>query len=197
LLDREEKLPLRRRGDICGNATENVIRNHLLSKGLNISRTRVRIESSWIEIDVLSLKGSVSPEKSEYSPSEVNTILEIKNNAVADQTTIIRNNFDKLRQIARDMRFAVIVLSEREGYKHAIKEEKLGYPVFTLISRRVAAGSWMWSKNETLNIYNKTMRRGKWAGRRAIQETGQWSNFITYLGTLTQEKTTNFTHTFP
>lgn len=167
--------------DVSGAATENVIRSHLISKGLNISRSRVYVAPSWIEIDMLSLKEGVDPIKSEFSPSEVKTIIEIKNNAVADQTTIIRKNFGKLQQIAKDAQFAVIVLSERDGYKHVIKEETLGYPVFTLISRKVAAGRWMWSAAETLNVYSKIMLRGDWAGKRAMRETGKWMDLVAYL----------------
>lgn len=180
-MERGKRLSAQKRGDISGKATENVIREHLLEKGLNMSNTRVQIDPSWQEIDLLLLKPRSDPRKPKYSPDEVDTVLEIKNNAVADQTTEIKKNFNKLKQITKNVRFAVIVLSEREGYKYAIKQEELGYPVFTLISRKVSAGRWMWSPNETLAIYNEIMRRGKWAGRRAMEETGKWSELVNYL----------------
>ena len=44
---------------VCGSSTENIIRAHLLSKGLNISRPRVYVTSSWMEIDMLSLRNGV------------------------------------------------------------------------------------------------------------------------------------------
>jgi hypothetical protein len=62
-----------------GIATENVIRSHLLSKGLNISRPRVYVTPAWMEIDMLSLKPGVDSSKTEYSPAEVKTVIEIKN----------------------------------------------------------------------------------------------------------------------
>lgn len=181
LAQNKRKLKKHEVSDICGLATENVIRDHLSSRGLNISRPRVYVTPSWIEIDMLSLKAGIEPTKSEYSPSEVKTVIEIKNNAVADQTTVIRNNFDRLRKISNSFKFAVIVLSERDGYKYAIKEEALGYPVFTLISRKVSAGRWMWSEAETLDVYNKIMLRGSWAGKNAMRETGQWMTLVNYL----------------
>jgi hypothetical protein len=179
----ENKMKLKRHAvsDICGSATENVIRNHLLSKGLNISRPRVYVTPSWMEIDMLSLKPDVDSSKTEYSPAEVKTVIEIKNNAVADQTTVIRKNFDRLRKISNTLKFAAIVLSERDGYKYAIKEEALGYPVFTLILRKVSAGRWMWSEAETIEVYNKIMLRGEWAGKNAMRETGQWNKLVNYL----------------
>ena len=139
------KGPSTLRRHAVGLATENVIRNHLIAKGLNISMPRVYLNPSWIEIDMLSLKSQVDPSKTEYSADEVKTVIEIKNNAVADQTSVIRKNFDTLQKISTSLKFAAIVLSERDGYKYAIKEEALGYPVFTLISRKVSAGRWMWS----------------------------------------------------
>jgi len=184
---KDERLSPQKKGKISGRITENVIRNHLLKKGLNLSNTRVRIDPSWQEIDLLLLKPESDPTKSKYSAREVDTILEIKNNAVADQTTEIKKNFNNLKQIAKNVRFAVIILSERDGYKYAIKQEELGYPVFTLISRKISAGRWMWSRSETLAMYSKIMCRGKWAGRRAIRETGKWKELVDYLSSNRKE----------
>lgn len=83
--------------------------------------------------------------------------------------------------MSNSFNYAVIVLSERDGYKYAIKEENLGYPVFTLISRIVAAGHWMWSKAETLDVYNKVMARSNWAGKNAMRKTGEWNKLLNYL----------------
>ena len=80
----------------------------------------------------------------------LDTVIEIENNAVADQTTETEKNFDKLRRLSEKIRFAIIVLSEREGYKYTIKEEELGYPVFTLLSRHIATGRLTWSTEQTL-----------------------------------------------
>lgn len=118
--------------DISGRATENVIREHLMKHGLNISNTRVGIEGAPLEIDLISLKTGANPNKTLYYSHEVDVVLEIKNNAVADQTTEIKKNFNRLKQLTAGIRFAAIVLSEREGYKYAINEKELGYPSLPL-----------------------------------------------------------------
>jgi len=169
--------------DISGRATENVLREHLIKHGLNISNTRVGIEGAPLEIDLISLKLGINPAKTIYYPHEVDTVLEIKNNAVADQTTEIKKNFNRLKQLTAAIWFAAIVLSEREGYKYAIREEQLGYPVFTLICRTVSAGRWMWSESETVIVRDKIMSRGKRIGRKAMQETGEWQRLLDYLRT--------------
>ncbi|HML01869.1 MAG TPA: hypothetical protein VK487_00685 [Candidatus Bathyarchaeia archaeon] len=176
-----QRLSPARNRDISGKATEQIMRQHLMNHGLNISMPRVGIEHSAIEIDLIYLKALVNPSKFYYRIDEVDTVLEIKNNAVADQTTEIKKNFDKLRQLYAQLRFAAIVLSEREGYKYAIKESAFGYPVFTLITRSVPAGRWMWSETETREMANKTMVHGKRSGKPAMQETGEWSGLLEYL----------------
>jgi hypothetical protein len=165
------------KGQISGKETENIIRDHLIRRVLNMSRTRVHISGSAQEIDLLLLKSEVDPKKSVYLPSEVDTVLEIKNNAVADQTTETRTNFDELKEIAGDLRFAYIVLSERITYTHRVTPEGLGYPAFELISRRRSAGRWMESKDEIMSEYKRTIRTGE----RAMWETGQWNELIEYL----------------
>jgi len=123
-----------------GNATEIVIRNHLLAKGFNMTlNPNVVIQGSTIRNDSLLLKPNVNPNKRIYAPNDVNAVIEIKNNAVANQSRIIKSNFDELRRVSENFRFAAIVLSERKGYTHEITDEKLGdpkYPSFTLVSRR-------------------------------------------------------------
>jgi hypothetical protein len=59
-----KKLSPTRSRDISGRATENVIREHLIKHGLNISNTRVGIEGAPLEIDLISLSSLVStPQK--------------------------------------------------------------------------------------------------------------------------------------
>lgn len=170
-LSREEKQQM------SGKETENVIRDRLIKKGLNISQTRVHISGSALEIDLLLLKPGVDSTKSTYSPSEVDTVLEIKNNAVTDQTTKTKANFDELKEIAPDLRFAYVVLSERITYTYRVLPEDLGYPVFELISRRRSAGRWMEYRSEIIAEYWRLTRDGK----RAMWETGQWNELVDFL----------------
>jgi hypothetical protein len=160
----------------CGNATEIVIREHLLRKGFNVtSNPNVKIIGSRIKNDLLLLKPNSAPDRVEYSPEEVDTVIEIKNNAVADQSRIIKTNFDVLKELSPNLRFAVIVLSERKGYTHEITDEKLGdkrYRSFTLVSRRIypKVGG-LYSKVAVIGLLkNDEMKR-----------TGDWEKLITYL----------------
>ena len=100
----------------CGKATEIVIREHLLRKWFNVtSNANVRVLGSNIKNDLLLLKPTINPNQKEYSPNEVDMVIEIKNNAVANQSRIIRENFDELKELSPNLRFGVIVLSERKG----------------------------------------------------------------------------------
>jgi len=159
-----------------GNATEIVIRNHLLARGFNMTlNPNVMIQGSTIRNDSLLLKPNVDPSRQVYAPDEVDTVIEIKNNAVADQSRIIKSNFDELRRISEELRFAAIVLSERKGYTHEITDEKLGDPKylsFTLVSRRQypSAGG-LYSKEAIMDMLRK----------KEMKKTGDWEKLIAYL----------------
>jgi hypothetical protein len=159
-----------------GNATEIVIRNHLLAKGFNMTlNPNVVIQGSTIRNDSLLLKPNVDPRKHMYATNEVDTVIEIKNNAVANQSNIIKENFDELRGVSENFRFAAIVLSERKGYTHEITDEKLEdpkYPSFTLVSRRQypSAGG-LYSKEAITDMLRK----------KEMKKTGDWERLIAYL----------------
>ena len=159
-----------------GNATEIVIRNHLLKRGFNMTLSpNVKIQGSEIRNDSLLLKPSVNPRKQLYSPNEVDTVIEIKNNAVANQSRIIKENFDELRVISENFRFAAIVLSERKGYTHEITDEKLGNPKyrsFSLVSRRqYPSVGGLYSKEAIMDMMKK----------KEMKKTGDWERLIAYL----------------
>lgn len=158
-----------------GNATETVIRNHLLKRGLNMTlNPNVNIQGSSIRIDSLLLKPKTNPNKLSYSPSEVNTVVEIKNNAVANQSRIIKENFDELSGVSENFRFAVIVLSERKGYTHEITDEKLEnkkYRVFTLVSRKKYPMGGLYRKEAIVEMLNNS----------EMIKTGKWEELLAYL----------------
>lgn len=180
LLEVAEEYSKQRRWDTpqnkSGNATEIVIRNHLLTKGFNVTlNPNVMVQGSTIRNDSLMLKSGVDPTRRIYAPDEVDTVIEIKNNAVADQSRVIRGNFDELRRISENLRFAAIVLSERKGYTHEITDEKLGdpkYPSFTLVSRRqYPSVGGLYSKEAIMGMLRK----------REMKKTGDWEKLIAYL----------------
>jgi hypothetical protein len=73
-----------------GNATEIVIRNHLMRRNLNLSMIpNVTIQGSKIKNDLLLLKSGVDPNQKTYTSDNVKMVIEIKNNAVR------RQNFGK------------------------------------------------------------------------------------------------------
>lgn len=187
LIEVAEEYLKQKRGDTpqikSGTATEIVIRHHLLKRGFNVTLNsnvrilgpNVRILGSNIRIDSLLLKPSVNPSKQLYSPNEVETIIEIKNNAVANQSRIIRENFDELKGISENFHFAVVVLSERKGYTHEITDEKLGNPKyrpFTLVSRRqYPSVGGLYSKEAIMDMMRK----------KEMKKTGDWERLIAYL----------------
>jgi len=158
-----------------GKATEIVIRNYLLKRKFNLTlNPNVKIQGSNIRNDMLLLKSNVNSNKLMYAPNEVDTVLEIKNNAVGDQSTGIKRNFDALRKISENLRFVVVVLSERKGYTYEITEEKLGdkkYRVFTLVSRKKYPKGGLYRKDAIMEMLEK----------KEMKRTGKWDELITYL----------------
>jgi hypothetical protein len=182
---RREKTAEKRSGD----ATEIVIRSHLLKHGLNMSEPKARIEGSDIEIDLLLLKPNINTRmEAPYQHGELSTVIEIKNNAVGGKRRIdgtqedpndkIRNDFDELEGVGAD-RFAVIVLSEtlpsnpeRKPYKWRIQESKIGKKnchVFTLVARE------RWHKLYDVTVINKMLIEME------MRRTEEWEKLLEYL----------------
>jgi len=158
-----------------GKATEIVIRNHLLKRGFNLTlNPNVKIQGSEIRNDLLLLKPKVNPSKLMYAPNEVDVVLEIKNNAVGDQSMGIKINLDELSRISENLSFAVVVLSERKGYTHEITEEKLRnkkYRVFTLVSRKEYPKGGLYLKDAVMEMLRK----------KEMTKTREWDKLIEYL----------------
>ena len=159
--------------ELSGKVTENIIRDHLLKRGFNLSKTREFIVDDSIgsmEIDMMLLAKGVDPEDSPYKPEDIRVIFEIKNNAVTDQTTRTKANFDRAKKRVK-ADFAFVCLSERTSYKHRVYPEALGYPVFELISRKRSRDMWMESREEILAETRRIARDGG----PAMWRTGSWA----------------------
>jgi hypothetical protein len=159
-----------------GTATEVVIREHLLRRGFNLTfNPNVRVEGSKIDNDLFLLKSTSNPDQKEYSPSEINAVIEVKNNAVADLSRVIKENFDELKQLSPDLRFAVVILSEKTEYTHEITDEKLGDPKylsFTLVARRIyPKNGGLYSPKAFMDLLKK----------KEMKKTGDWERFLAYL----------------
>ncbi|XHH07582.1 MAG: hypothetical protein ACFCUE_08325 [Candidatus Bathyarchaeia archaeon] len=137
-----------------GKPTEIVLRNHLTSKGLNISKVpKVTIQGSKIENDLVLLKNGVDPNQTDYPPGQVKMVIKVKNNGAAgkilddekreDPNKELKTKFNELEALTNVKNYAVIVMSEtllppKGLYKWRFKQEVIGKEnckVFTLVAR--------------------------------------------------------------
>jgi len=173
-----------------GNATEIVIRNHLLRRNLNLSMVpSVTLQGSKIENDLLLLKGGVDPNQKTFASDNVKMIIEIKNNGAAGQTLengrredpnkVLRVKFNELEAMTNVKNFAVVVLSEtllppRTLYKWRFKEEAIGKEnckVFTLVARQLYPPGGLYIKSNIVEmLQNEQMKK-----------TGEFQQLINYL----------------
>jgi hypothetical protein len=176
-----------------GNATEIVIRNHLLRRNLNLSMNpNVTIQGSKIKNDLLLLKNGVNPNQKIFTSDNVKMVIEIKNNGVGGKTLengkredpnkVLRVKFNELEGTTNVRNFAIIVLSEtllppRTPYKWRFKEEVIGKEnckVFTLVARQLYPPGGLYIKSSIVEmLQNEQMKK-----------TGEFQQLINYLQNL-------------
>ena len=176
-----------------GNATEIVIRNHLLRRNLNLSMNpNVTIQGSKIKNDLLLLKNGVNPNQKIFTSDNVKMVIEIKNNGVGGKTMkngkredpnkVLRAKFNELEATTNVRNFAVIVLSETllpptTPYKWRFKEEVIGKEnckVFTLVARQLYPPGGLYIKSSIVTmLQNEQMKK-----------TGEFQKLINYLQNL-------------
>jgi len=173
-----------------GNATEIVIRNHLMKRNLNLSMIpNVTIQGSKIKNDLLLLKSGVDPNQKTYPFDNVKMVIEIKNNAVGgktlengkleDPSKMLRVKFNELEATTKVRNFAVIVFSEtllppRTPYKWRFKEEVIGKEnckVFTLVARGLYPPGGLYIKSNIVEMLQKEQ----------MKKTGEFQQLINYL----------------
>ena len=176
-----------------GNATEIVIRNHLLRRNLNLSMNpNVTIQGSKIKNDLLLLKNGVNPNQKIFTSDNVKMVIEIKNNGVGGKTMengkredpnkVLRVKFNELEGITNVRNFAVIVLSEtllppRTPYKWRFKEKVIGKEnckVFTLVARQLYPPGGLYIKSSIVEMLQKEQ----------MKKTGEFQKLINYLQNL-------------
>ncbi len=176
-----------------GNATEIVIRNHLLRRNLNLSMNpNVTIQGSKIKNDLLLLKNGVNPNQKTFASDNVKMVIEIKNNAVGGKTMengkredpnkVLRVKFNELEGTTNVRNFAVIVLSETllppgTPYKWRFKEEVIGKEnckVFTLVARQLYPPGGLYIKSSIVEMLQKEQ----------MKKTGEFQQLINYLQNL-------------
>lgn len=176
-----------------GCAVEIVIRNHLLSRNLNLSMfPNVTIQGSKIKNDLLLLKSGVDPNQKTFESDNVKMVIEIKNNAVGGKTLengrredpnkVLRAKFNELEATTNVRNFAVIVLSEtllppRTPYKWRFKEEVIGKEnckVFTLVARQLYPRGGLYIKSSIMEMLQNDQ----------MKKTGEFQRLINYLQNL-------------
>ena len=176
-----------------GCAVEIVIRNHLLSRNLNLSMfPNVTIQRSKIKNDLLLLKSGVDPNQKTFASDNVKMVIEIKNNAVGGKTLengrredpnkLLRAKFNELEATTNVRNFAVIVLSEtllppRTPFKWRFKEEVIGKEnckVFTLVARQLYPRGGLYIKSSIMEM----LQNGQ------MKKTGEFQRLINYLQNL-------------
>jgi len=173
-----------------GNATEIILRNHLIRRNLNVSMLpNVTIQGSKINNDLLLLKNGVDPNQKTFTSDNVKMVIEVKNNAVGGKTLdngkredankMLRVKFNELEATTNVRNFAVIVFSEtllppRTPYKWRFKEEVIGKEnckVFTLVARQMYPPGGLYIKS---NI-EEMLQKGQ------MKKTGEFEQLINYL----------------
>ena len=173
-----------------GNATEIIIRNHLLRRNLNLSMNpNVTIQGSKIKNGLLLLKSGVDSNQKTFTSNNVKMVIEIKNNAVGGKTLengkredpnkVLRAKFNELEATTNVRNFAVIVLSETllpptTPYKWRFKEEVIGKEnckVFTLVARQLYPPGGLYIKSSIVEMLQKEQ----------MKKTGEFQQLINYL----------------
>lgn len=173
-----------------GKPPEIVIRNHLIKKGLNISKIpEVTIEGSKITNDLLLLKPGVDPNQKTYASNHVKMIIEVKNSGAGskilengkreDPNKLLKFKFNELEALTNVKNFAVIVLSEtllppKGPYKWRFKEEVIGKAnckVFTLIARQLYPPGGLYIKSNIVGMLAKEQ----------LKKTEEFQPLVNYL----------------
>lgn len=173
-----------------GNPAEIVLRNHLLSRNLNLSMIpNVTIQGSKIKNDLLLLKSGVVPNQDSYSSDQVKMIIEVKNNSVGGKTLengnredtnkLLHFKFNELEATTNVRNFAVVVFSEmllppKGPYKWRFKEDVIGKEnckVFTLVARQMYPPGGLYIKSNILEM----LKNGQ------MKKTEEFQQLINYL----------------
>jgi hypothetical protein len=171
-----------------GSPTDIVLRNHLLTKKLNLSLLpNVTVQGSKIENDMLLLKPGVDSNQKAFPSESVKMIIEVKNNAAGaktmengkqeDPNKALRLKFNELEALTQVKNFAAIVLSETllgKAFKWRFKQEakgKANCKVFTLVARELYPPGGLYIKS---NI-EEMLEEGQ------MKKTGEFQQLVKYL----------------
>ncbi|MDR2204484.1 MAG: hypothetical protein LBE76_09400 [Nitrososphaerota archaeon] len=156
-----------------GSAVEVVVREHLISRGFNVTlNPNLRLEGSDVKCSMFLLDFIANPSQKEYAVSEVKMVIHVLNCADGDSLGKIKAQFEELLRVGKFLQFAVVILSEKAGYIHEVTTEKLGVKscrVFTLVSRK--------AHPKVGGLYNETAVN-EMLKKKELKKTGDWDAFI-------------------
>jgi hypothetical protein len=174
----------------CGSPAEIILRNHLLTRNLNLSlNPNVTIQGSKIKNDLFLLKIGVDPNQKTYTSDQVKMVINVKNNAVGGKTLedgkredlnkVLRFKFNELEATTNVRNFVVVVFSEmllppKGPYKCRFKEEVIGKEnckVFTLVARQLYPPGGLYIKSNIVEMLQKGQ----------MKKTGDFQQLINYL----------------
>lgn len=118
----------------AGAVTTEVLKKVLQGHGIPTSARDVFIEGVPVEIDLIVPKARAVPRNGILYPAEeVLVALEVKNSGAFGEATSKRTRaaFELIRSRDPRIQCAYITVTERRGYKWAVIEESLGFPVYT------------------------------------------------------------------
>ncbi|HWP02656.1 MAG TPA: hypothetical protein VNL96_04305 [Gemmatimonadaceae bacterium] len=130
-----------------------------------MSTRDVFISSVPIEVDLLIPNRVATPDYGlVYHPGDVLAALEVKNSGAFGEGTLktVRRSFELIRAANPQIYCAYVTLAERKGYKWAATADNLSADVFTLF----------WHNGSSRD--------------RRFEPTGDWSNLVNRLKSLTQ-----------
>ncbi len=139
-----------------GAVTTEVLRKYLCGIGLNVSARDTYIRTVPIEVDLMILRpGATGQLGLVYEPKDILCAFEVKNNgAYGEQTTpSIRKNFDAIRAANPFIQCAYVSIGEQCNYKHAVTSSGLGYPAFTLFTKRFVKGKNVYTPTDAWSVF--------------------------------------------
>jgi hypothetical protein len=173
-----------------GSPAEIVLRNHLLTRKLNLSLLpEVTIQGSKIKNDLLLLKPRVDSNQTNFPADGVKMVIEVKNNGAGgkmlangkreDPNKLLRFKFNELEATTNVHNFAVIVFSEmllppKTPYKWRFKEDaiaKANCKVFTLVARQLYPPGGLFIKSNIEGMLQKDQ----------MKKTGEFQQLTNYL----------------
>jgi hypothetical protein len=143
---------------LTGAVTAEVIRRHLISRGLAVSARDVFVEGNPVEVDLLVHRVGAAPMAGIiYDPDDVRAVLEVKYSGVYDRAVLpaLREKFDRLTKMRPLIHCVYVTVLERRGFRYAATTKALGYPAFTL------------------HWYQRT--------REDAYDSGDWEKLVSYL----------------